>query len=729
MVHELLAPAGNMASLEQALYNGADAIYIGGSDFNARHFAENFTNEDIIKAIKLCHLYNVKLYVAMNTLIKDPEVPMFLGQIEFLYKNGIDAVIMQDFGMISLVREKYPNLPIHASTQANNSSIETIRLYANMGVKRVILAREMSLKQIKSIKEPIELEVFIHGALCVSYSGRCLMSSMLGSRSANRGECVGCCRLPYTLKHRGHVENKEYENKYLLSMKELNTSTRFKDLIDSNITSFKIEGRMKSPEYVGFITKFYRNLLDNYSSNIDIEEENNKLKTIFNREFTLGYLFDTDPEDLINSDSPNHIGLTIGKVVGLEKGKIKLSLTRELNQQDGIRFKESGKGCIINYLYDEKMLLESSSHTTCYIDNKVDLTTLDHVNKTLDYKLITSLKVLPKRTIPITFNVTARVGKPFTIILSDGINKLSVVGGKVAEANNAPLTIERLRAQLEKLGDTPYVSTATIINADANIFISIKEINDSRHAIINSLSNIRMNKMPYQVEIKPLNLTPLKITKQTGLSVDINNVTQFDALENTKLNRIYTTNLDLYKRYDRREDFYYAMPPIMLYTTNNTQRYNLTSTYFDCNRLTNTIGDYGLNVYNIYTAYYLYKLGYTVITPSIELTSAEIINLINNYIKTFGTYPNIELIGYGRVCNMLIKGNILKLITNDLKYTLEDNNNRSFPIYYDGEVTHLLNYQSQTIDDLKTLKDYATIRLMFIDEDPETIKKTIKLFQ
>lgn len=204
--HELLVPAGDIKSLEQAVANGADAVYVGCKNFGARKYAQNFTNEELIKAIRYCHLYGVKIYATMNTLIKDNEVEEFLKQIEFLHRNGIDAVLIQDFGMICLVRRKYPNLEVHASTQTNTSSKETAELFYNLGVKRVVFAREMSLEEIEEIKVPIEKEVFIHGALCICYSGCCLMSSMLGNRSGNRGECTGCCRLPYTLKiGRAHV--------------------------------------------------------------------------------------------------------------------------------------------------------------------------------------------------------------------------------------------------------------------------------------------------------------------------------------------------------------------------------------------------------------------------------------------------------------------------------------------------------------------------------------------
>ena len=322
---ELLSPAGDMESLYQAVYNGADAVYISGHNFGARKFAKNFSNEELVHAIKFCHLYGVKIYITMNTLVYNNEIDEFINQARFLHQNGVDALIVQDFGMICYLREKFPNLEIHASTQANNSSKEGIELLHNLGVKRVVLSRELSIDEIDEIQTPIEKEVFIHGALCISYSGRCLMSSMLGGRSGNRGECAGCCRMEYDLKENDHIISK---NKYLLSTKELNTTSNIDRLLNSSIDSFKIEGRMKSPLYVGFITRLYRRLID--KEKIDLLEEIDKLKTIFNREFTKGRLFYENDKDFLNTNSPNHIGLRIGTAeiknnrikINLEEGKI-----------------------------------------------------------------------------------------------------------------------------------------------------------------------------------------------------------------------------------------------------------------------------------------------------------------------------------------------------------------------------------------------------------------------
>ena len=308
MKKELLSPAGDFETLKQAIHNGCDAVYLGGKRFGARKFASNFDDQEMVKAIQYCHLYGVKIYVTVNTVIFDSEVEDCLDYITFLHQNGVDAVIMQDIGMISLVRQVLPNLDIHVSTQAHTHNIEQIKLLEKLGVTRVVVAREMSLDEIQKLDTTLEIEAFIHGALCVCYSGQCLFSSLLLNRSGNRGECAGICRLPFTLLEDG--KEIKTDGKYLLSPKELNTTNHIQDLLESNITSFKIEGRMKNPTTIGFITRLYRMLIDHYEKGEKVlltEEEQEKLMLLFNRGFTEGYLFHKQGQELMNITSPNHM--------------------------------------------------------------------------------------------------------------------------------------------------------------------------------------------------------------------------------------------------------------------------------------------------------------------------------------------------------------------------------------------------------------------------------------
>lgn len=724
--HELLAPAGNMECLKQAIFSGADAVYVGCKKFGARKFASNFTNDEIIEAIKLCHLYGVKIYATMNTLVKNDEVDSFLNQVEFLHKNGIDAILIQDFGMLCLVLEKYPNLEVHASTQANTSSKETAELFYKLGVKRVVFSREMSLEEINSIDVPIEKEIFVHGALCICYSGCCLMSSQIGHRSGNLGECAGSCRLPYTLKHNGKILA---NNKYLLSTKELNTSTNFKELLESNISCFKIEGRMKSPEYVGFITRFYRNLIDNYEQT-NIKKANSELKTIFNRGFTTGHLFNCTEEELMNTKSPNHIGLQIGKVIEVTKDKIKMQLDKPLNQQDGIRFLNSNKGLIVNYLYNKNKKLVNTATDICYIDNKIGLTENDIVCKTIDYNLNKSLKELPSRKIPVTITVEAHINKNLSIeLIDDQNNKISLQGNIVEKARTEAITQERIKQQASKLGNTPFECKNVHLKCDEEIFISIKELNDIRRSAVEKLIKKRQN-CKVKFESKNVEFKKLQTEKMSpGIVAIVKTEEQLLTCLSNNIERIYTEVKPLYEKYKCKQTVFYKSKRCQLELKDNVYNSSLVSDYFDFSKYEELSGDYGLNVYNIYTAYYLHKLGIQAVTLSVELSQLEIEQFIRLYESTFKEKSTFQMLCYGTVENMIIKGNILNINKDDYDYCLTDIKSRVFPVFYDGVLTHVMNFEQRREKLSSYLKENIQIRLDFHQETKDEVYSIIKKYQ
>ena len=337
---ELLAPAGNMDSLKSAVMAGCDAVYLGGTMFSARAFANNFTNDELLEAIKYCHLYGVKVYVTCNIIIYEHEVDKFLQYIDFLHRNNVDAILIQDLGMLDLVHKTYPNLEIHASTQMHIHNLDGAIMANKLGCKRVVLARETPIEVIDDIikKTNIDIEVFAHGSLCVSYSGECLFSSLIGKRSGNRGSCVGSCRLPYNIVDENG--NKLNNGNYPLSMKDLNSLENIGKLIDIGVTSLKIEGRMKSREYVYVVTRLYREAIDSYYNTGKIFINNellNKLQRLFSRGFTKGYLFHEDYLNIINDERPNHQGVYIGKVIDYHKGFISIKLTSDISIGDGLR--------------------------------------------------------------------------------------------------------------------------------------------------------------------------------------------------------------------------------------------------------------------------------------------------------------------------------------------------------------------------------------------------------
>lgn len=652
---ELLCPAGNKESLIAAINSGANAVYLSGKRFGARSFAANFSDEELKEAIRIGKVYGVKIYVTMNTLVKENEIEEFLEQVEFLYSNGVDAILMQDFGMICLCLKKYPNLEIHASTQAHNSSLQGIDFLYKLGVKRVVLPREMSLDEIKLIKTPIEKEVFIHGALCVSYSGRCLMSQVLGGRSGNRGECAGCCRFKWKL----YKSDKLLKEGYLLSMKELNLSEDILRLIPY-VDSLKIEGRMKSPTYVSFITSYYRKILDGEKI-ADIDREN--LQSLFYRGYTKGHLLNN--KNLVNTKSPNHIGLPIGKVIDVTDSKITILLDKELAQEDGIRFLESGKGLIVNYLYDmkDRLISKGSPKQKIILDNKVGLTTLDTVSLTTNHKLVTKFSTITKK-VDIAIKVIAKINEPLEIsFIKDNII-IKEKGNIVERAKSAIVTKERIISQVKRLGNTPFNCHEIDVLLDDDIFIPMGEINVLRRTLTERLIGKLMMNFKEPV-IKDINLDYINSN-----DIDINNYKSIDECQFDIKDRkgIIHEIID-----GREKDFIAAS---------------------------------SCNITNSYTAYFLSYYGYKGAFLSTELTDYELNYLVSNIKKK----TSIKLFVENNINNkvMTIKGNILNIDkSND--YYLVDPKNRKFKVIYDGRLTNI--YSPYKLDrDEKSINDVSFIK-------------------
>ncbi|MCQ2520382.1 MAG: U32 family peptidase [Lachnospiraceae bacterium] len=309
---ELLAPAGNFEGFLGCINAGCDAVYIGGNRYGARAYAENFSDEEIVKAIKYAHLFDIKVYLTVNTLIKQRELSDVVAYVKPFADAGLDAFIVQDIGLISLLKNAYPETEIHVSTQGFSTGINSVKYYKELGATRVVLARELTLNEIKAIKDSvdIELETFIHGAMCYSFSGQCLFSSSLGGRSGNRGRCAGPCRLEYA----SVIDSSESEAKYLLSMKDQCTVSILPELIDAGIDSLKIEGRMKKPEYTAFVTSVYRKYIDEYylygKSKYSVKPKDfTALKNMYMRsEIGTGYYNQINSAEMISIASPSYSG-------------------------------------------------------------------------------------------------------------------------------------------------------------------------------------------------------------------------------------------------------------------------------------------------------------------------------------------------------------------------------------------------------------------------------------
>ena len=486
---------------------------------------------------------------------------------------------------------------------------------------------------------------------------------------------------------------------------------------------------MKSPEYVGFITRFYRNLIDNYEQT-NIKEANNELKTIFNRGFTTGHLFNCTEEELMNTKSPNHIGLQIGKVIEVTKDKIKIKLDKPLNQQDGIRFLNSNKGLIVNYLYNKNKKLVNTASDICYIDNKIGLTENDIVCKTIDYNLNKSLKELPCRKIPVTITVEAHIGKNLSIeLIDDQNNKISLQGNIVEKARTEAITQERIKQQVSKLGNTPFECQNVHLNCDEKIFISIKELNDIRRSAVEELIQKRQN-CKVKFESKNVEFKKLQTKKMSpGIVAIVKTEEQLLTCLSNNIERIYTEVKPLYEKYKCKQNVFYKSKRCQLELKDNVYNSSLVSDYFDFSKYENLFGDYGLNVYNIYTAYYLYKLGLQAVTLSVELSQLEIEQFIRLYESTFKEKSTFQMLCYGTVENMIIKGNILNINKDDYDYCLADIKSRVFPVFYDGVLTHVMNFEQRKEKLSSYLKENIQIRLDFHQETKDEGYSIIKKYQ
>lgn len=724
--HELLVPVGNYECLIAAINNGADAVYFAGKRFGARAFANNFTMEEIEKAIKLCHLYDVKVYITVNTLIYEDELDEVVDYIKSLHKLGVDALIMQDIGLINIVHNKFPNLEIHASTQMYTHYKGSIKLLEDLGIKRVVFAREMSIDEIESIDTSMEKEVFIHGSLCISYSGQCLFSSQILSRSGNRGECAGMCRLPYKLLEN---DNKlSLDGDYLLSPKDLCSVDNFKRLLDSNIYSFKIEGRMKSPEYVAIVTKIYRDLISKYENNEELTIDKNDfitLKSIFNREYTTGYLFNND--DILNIKAPNHQGIKVGNVVSITNKKIGIKLDKELKQFEGIRFKNTSKGLILNFIYDknDNLINMGKPGDIIYIDNFINLNDKDEVM--LTNPIINIDKDITKK-IPISFHIIAKTDKPLLLEVSDNKYKISLESNKPDKSITSPITKERVTEILNKCGNTPFIVKKIDIEMDNNIFIPVGVLNKIRRDILDSLKEKREENKIEFIE-NSFNSNYLLDKQINGLSVYAKTKEQIEVLKKYKNIRIIVDNPKLYE-----DGFYFKTPrdgKKEIYDYKNI----LASDYSTFINNKNVIGDYHLNVTNHYTVNYLSKYSNHIVL-SIENSIENIKNIMKYYNNS-----NIEVFIYGRVELMLMKTCLLKnLINKDNKcnvcfnkkeYKLLDRNNQKYPIIT-NPVNHsniILNYKN--LDLIEYLDDFKQmgIKNFRIDLYDETAADTVKIIE
>lgn len=726
---ELLSPAGSMESLKAGIQNGADAIYLGGSSFGARAAATNFDNDELIEAVKYAKLRDVNIFVTVNTSIKETEIEDLISYTDFLYKIGVDAIILSDIGIAEVLRKRYPNMELHASTQISAHSLNDVLELKQVGFDRVVIARELGIEEIKEICDnvDIDIEVFIHGAICVSYSGQCLMSSMLGDRSGNRGRCAQPCRQSYKLinKTTGKIIN--VNGNYLLSPKDLCSIENIEKILDTGVKSLKIEGRMKRPEYVAVVTSRYRKAIDNYINNkitTDKKTLKEDLEAIFNRKFTSGYLMSKNGSDIINLDKPNNVGVKVGEVLSfnLKKNKLKIKLSGKLSKGDGINL---GGGNIGRIIKDGEIFDCGVAGDIVEIDFIKNIKPKTPVYKTSDKQLVDNANKsfkegIENKKINLKCEIFIKVGYKIKFNLEN----IEIFSDEIIEkANNKEAEIDKIIERLSKTGGTPYNFIFNNIFVDKNAFIPVSVLNNLRRKAIEKYEEYRLDFSAKRIIYPYDNYSYLKGEKVFNgkITLKVHNNSQLDTiLENPNISEfvkeIYTEDFTLLEKYYSkfktlginiiysalgviRNEEYYVLEKYLSKINSDIFNKVQISTWGSKNFFKSKFGtkkfniDTYFNIYNSYSLKFFEKyFDAEDITISQEINKFEIKNLLD---KSKERNSNVDMIIYGHTRSMLTEYCAMGVLTKDCHkdrrcsecarsdYILKDNENREFRLFQD----------------------------------------------
>ena len=716
---ELLAPAGNMEALIAAISNGCDAIYLGMQKFGARAYSSNFDFESLKEAISYAHLRNVKIYVTMNTIVFENEIEAMKQQMHQLNEIGVDAIIVADLAAFDYLVNNFADMEAHCSTQMGIDDLDGTLLFKELGANRIVLSREVPIEKVKEIKKiaKVPLEIFVHGALCVSYSGNCLMSGLIGYRSGNRGRCVGSCRKEYEIIDK--TTDDALGKNYILSTKDLNTIDYIDDL--KEIDSLKIEGRMKEPAYVANVVSRYRRALDYKIT----EEDKTNLSKTFNRTFTKGYLFHEDKKDITNILRPNNYGYEIGKISNIVKGMYEIKLTRPLNQNDIIRISHNNEDIVLTVvkLYDKEGKLINRANDVGYIKIKEKLSKDDVVYLTKDYlyykELESSLEKEFKR-----FNLDIKVNaQPNSklIIEAEGLGFNYLYEGEdiLSEAINNPTTKEQVIKQFSRLNDTIF-ELNNVIYEECNVFIPAKLLNVARREIVQALYELKLNSKKKSIKAfkakEKISFTP----REPFFTASVTSKEQYDACVSCGIKEIYFDNTVRRNQNDYKE----KEGQLLIGGYGGIYHYRKTNPF---------ITDYSLNVVNSDSCYELFKLGAKRVTLSYELNKTQIEDLISSYYEKNDGYPALEMIVYGRAPMMFSKYCPLKKMNQcgsckTRSYELKDEHG-TFPIItHDDCTTTILNGKIlNLLDEVQNIEGVEAFRLNFTVESKEQVIETINM--
>ena len=694
---ELLSPVGSYESLLASIENGADAVYLGGKLFNARKYASNFDYDELKSAVDYAHVRGVKVYVVVNIILRDDELKEAVDYLIYLYNIDVDALIIQDLGLLRLVKKLLPDFEVHGSTQMSINNYYGALLLQELGFSRVVLARELSIREISEIskKTDIELEIFVHGALCVSYSGQCLMSSLIGGRSGNRGTCAQPCRMKYTIVDTVSNKslNKGFDEKHILSLKDLNAIDDLEEIIDAGVVSLKIEGRMKKPEYVATIIDQYRKKIDRLEQDDDSEtsvEDKEKMAQMFNRGFTKGFLKEDFGRDIVTLDKPNNRGVLIGEVTKINNESTHILLDGTLVKGDGIEIitkSGEGSGLIIDRIDQSKNI--------AVIKNVRGASVGDKVYKTLDIELNKSARESFVNASDDTkhlldMEIDIKIGKPVILKVIDGKKEAVVYSKEIVEqARNISLTEERVHEQMEKLGNTPYILGDIDISIEDGSMIRVSVLNNLRRLAVEELAKDRSNfnnrtevKLgQLSKEIKDLFAFPKNKIDKKKISIKVDTLEKFKQLNLNKLDRIYLNfksdikkAISMIKEKNNQIEIYVSTEKIIenndfiklksflnsiIEDIDGVSVSNLgTLAFVKDNFKTKIHSDFELNVFNSQAAEAFKELGVTSATLSAELKLNQLEKISRNDILEY------EVVGYGYLPLMTLKHCPMAVIKN-----------------------------------------------------------------
>ena len=790
---EILAPAGSFGSLKAAINASCDAVYVGGNKFGARAYADNFDKNTMCEAIDYTHVHGKKIYMTINTLLKERELEEELfGYLGLYYEYGIDAVIIQDLGVLKFIHDNFPKLPIHASTQMSLTQSIGADILKSYGVTRLVNARELSLEEIRKMREETDLEIesFVHGALCYCYSGQCLMSSMFGGRSGNRGRCAQPCRMPYNIL----MDDKKLypSDRYLLSPKDIATFEIIPDLIEVGIDSFKIEGRMKRAEYAAGVTSIYRKYIDMYYSlgnekykeyvidnKKELESDSKLLGDLYNRGgFTKGYYEIRNGASMLSTNRPNHSGIMVGKVKDVKNGQAIIDLTEDINAQDILEIRD---GMVNLYEFTVKNDTKKLSKYTTNFNKGLKIQPGNLVFRTKNNQLLQEIAekfIAEDKKQPITGILNISINSVMELILECRGIRVKVYGDEVSEALNQPMTKEKIKKQLYKTNETNFQFEKLDINLSGNCFIPVQKLNELRRDGIRVLEEALQNKyhretldgtkissLPYKEKLEE---KPSKIK----LIAKVSTTEQFmAACESTDISEIYLESdivpfEELQKLTqllrDREKKCYIVFPPIFRKATyelfqknksmmedNTINGYiikNLEELAF-VNQLINreekeVIADANLYVMNKKAGDFFRENKVDRITAPFELNYQELKNLVGTF-NDFVVYGHIPLMvtaqclfktADGKENNVSFKGGSSSCCLKETKKAeLVDRYQKKFHIMRHCRdcYTVLLNSQHLSLlenaEEVKLL-NINNIRLDFTYETKEETKKIMEEF-